>query len=89
MFSFEKINKSFNSEYRVESIPSKNNLGYDIDQNGERKIDARSLQYAYHNGTKLIENAIEISNDYQIRYFKIKSQYYSKTYHIVIIYKSL
>ena len=33
-----KINKSFNSEYRVESIPSKNNLGYDIDQNGERKM---------------------------------------------------
>ena len=33
-----KKNKSFNSEYRSETIPSKGNLGYDIDKNGDRKM---------------------------------------------------
>lgn len=59
---------------RREYLSANNRYYFSVSQNGERKIDARSLQYAYHNGTKLIENAIEISNDYQIRYFKIKSQ---------------
>ena len=29
---------SFKSNYRTETIPSKNNLGYDIDQNGDKKL---------------------------------------------------
>ena len=33
-----KKTKSFNSEYRNETIPSKGNLGYDIDQNGNKKM---------------------------------------------------
>ena len=34
---FQKI-KSFNSDYRTETIPSKGNLGYDIDINGDKKL---------------------------------------------------
>ena len=33
-----KRTKSFNSNYRTETIPSKINLGYDIDKNGEKKM---------------------------------------------------
>ena len=33
-----KKTKSFNSDYRTETIPSKGNLGYDIDQNGDKKM---------------------------------------------------
>ena len=33
-----KKTKSFNSDYRTETIPSKGNLGYDIDLNGDKKL---------------------------------------------------
>ena len=33
-----KKTKSFNSDLRTETIPSKGNLGYDIDLNGEKKL---------------------------------------------------
>ena len=47
-----KITKSFNSEYRVESIPSKNNLGYDIDENGDKKMIVVEKDINQMDGTK-------------------------------------
>ena len=47
-----KITKSFNSEYRVESIPSKNNLGYDIDENGDKKMIIAEKDINQMDGTK-------------------------------------
>ena len=47
-----KINKSFNSKYRVESIPSKNNLGYDIDKNGDKKMIVLEKDVNQMDGTK-------------------------------------
>ena len=36
--NIKKINLDFNSDYRVESIPSKGNIGYEIDKEGNRKL---------------------------------------------------
>ena len=47
-----KINKSFNSEYRTETIPSKNNLGYDIDKNGDKKMIVGEKDINQMDGTK-------------------------------------
>ena len=47
-----KINKSFNSEYRSETIPSKNNFGYDIDENGNKKIIFIEKSLNQFDGTK-------------------------------------
>ena len=47
-----KINKSFNSEYRTETIPSKNNLGYDIDNNGDKKMIVVEKDKNQMDGTK-------------------------------------
>ena len=44
--------KSFNSEYRIETIPSKNNLGYDIDQNGDKKMIIVEKDVNQMDGTK-------------------------------------
>ena len=33
-----KINLDFNSDYRTETIPSKGNVGYDIDKDGNKKL---------------------------------------------------
>ena len=47
-----KINKSFNSEFRSETIPSKNNFGYDIDENGNKKIIFIEKSLNQFDGTK-------------------------------------
>ena len=47
-----KINKSFNSEFRSETIPSKNNFGYDIDENGNKKIIFVEKSSNQFDGTK-------------------------------------
>ena len=47
-----KKNKSFNSEYRSETIPSKGNLGYDMDQNGNRKMIINNKDAEKINGNK-------------------------------------
>ena len=39
-----KKTKSFNSEYRNETIPSKGNLGYDIEPNGDKKMIVNSYE---------------------------------------------
>ena len=39
-----KKTKSFNSEYRNETIPSKGNLGYDIEPNGDKKMIVNSCE---------------------------------------------
>jgi len=44
--------KSFNSEYRIETIPSKNNLGYDIDKNGDKKMIIVEKDVNQMDGTK-------------------------------------
>ena len=44
--------KSFNSEYRIETIPSKNNLGYDIDKNGDKKMIIVEKDINQMDGTK-------------------------------------
>ena len=46
-----KKTKSFNSDYRTETIPSKGNLGYDIDQNGNKKKIIINNEFS-HNGTQ-------------------------------------
>ena len=46
-----KINKSFNSQYRIETIPSKNNLGYDIDKNGDKKMITQEKDINQMDGT--------------------------------------
>ena len=46
-----KINKSFNSQYRIETIPSKNNIGYDIDKNGDKKMITQEKDINQMDGT--------------------------------------
>lgn len=57
---------------RREFLSSENRYYFSASQNGERKMDAAGLQYAYHNGTKLCENKKEVTHDYQIRYYEIE-----------------
>lgn len=57
---------------RREYLSSENRYYFSASQNGERKMDAAGLQYAYHNGTKLCENKKEVTHDYQIRYYEIE-----------------
>ena len=47
-----KITKSFKSEYRNETIPSKNNFGYDIDENGDKKMIIVEKDINQFDGTK-------------------------------------
>ena len=56
--------KSFNSDYRNESIPSKGSLGYDIDQNGDKKIIISSKEFNYLSGEK--DNSVG-PGDYNIQ----------------------
>ena len=43
---------NFNSDYRTETIPSKGNLGYDIDQNGDKKMIINNKESNYMSGNK-------------------------------------
>ena len=47
-----KMTKSFNSEYRIETIPSKHNFGYDIDKNGDKKMIIVEKDQNQMDGTK-------------------------------------
>ena len=47
-----KKTKTFNSDYRTETIPSKGNLGYDIDQNGDKKMIINNNESNYMSGNK-------------------------------------
>lgn len=57
---------------KKEYLSTDNIYYFSVSQNGERKMDADSLQYAYHNKVKLKENSIAITDDYQIRIFEIE-----------------
>ena len=57
---------------KKEHLSTDNRYYFSVSQNGERKMDADSLQYAYHNKVKLKENSIDITDDYQIRIFEIE-----------------
>jgi hypothetical protein len=47
-----KKTKTFNSDYRTETIPSKGNLGYDIDKNGDKKMIINNNESNYMSGNK-------------------------------------
>lgn len=55
---------------KKEHLSTDNRYYFSVSQNGERKMDAYGLQYAYHNKVKLKENSIAITDDYQIRIFE-------------------
>jgi hypothetical protein len=57
---------------RRELLSSNNRFYFSASQNGERKMEAKSLQYAYHNGEELYENNVEVTDDYQIRCYVIE-----------------
>ena len=57
---------------RRELLSSNNRFYFSTSQNGERKMEANSLQYAYYNGKELYENNIEVTDDYQIRCYVIE-----------------
>ena len=47
-----KKTKSFNSDYRTETIPSKGNLGYDIELNGDKKMIINNKESNFISGNK-------------------------------------
>lgn len=49
-----KKTKSFNSNYRTETIPSKDNLGYDIDKNGHSIMINKNNEFSNINGNKIV-----------------------------------
>ncbi len=57
---------------RRELLSSENRYYFSVSQNGEWRMDAKGLQYAYHNGKKIYENNIEVTDDYQIRFYLIE-----------------
>ena len=57
---------------RRELLSANNRFYFSASQNGERKMEAHSLQYAYHNGKELNESNIEVTDDYQIRLYVIE-----------------
>lgn len=57
---------------RRELLSSENRYYFSASQNGEKKMCANSLQYAYHNGNRLHKNTIEVTNNYQLRYYEIE-----------------
>lgn len=57
---------------RRELLSSNNRFYFSTSQNGEKKMEANSLQYAYYNGKELYENNIEVTDDYQIRCYVIE-----------------
>ena len=57
---------------RRELLSANNRFYFSVSHNGERKMEAHSLQYAYHNGKVLNESNIEVTDDYQIRIYVIE-----------------
>lgn len=57
---------------RRELLSANNRFYFSVSQNGERKMEAHSLQYTYHNGKELYENKIKVTDDYQIRLYVIE-----------------
>lgn len=57
---------------RRELLSANNRFYFSVSHNGERKMEAHSLQYAYHNGKVLNESNIEVTDDYQIRMYVIE-----------------
>ena len=53
--SFKKYNLCYNSDYRVETIPSKGNRGYEIDRDGNRKLLKKRYEEKIDNVSALMD----------------------------------